>query len=391
MNIPCIIPARGESKRLPGKNLLLLAGKRLLVHSIEHAKQSSLTQRVIVSTDDREIASIASFHGAEVVWRPTELATDTASSESAISHVLKHLEKTEQWKPDLILFLQCTSPIRKKGDIDRAVQKCVDEGADSLFSACRNDKFVWRREKEELRSLNYDYRARPREQDFPEEYRENGSIYVFKPWVLRDLNNRLGGKVAVYEMDYWSSFQIDSREDLELCEWILRRLKQREQTRHFPRPVKIVIFDFDGVFTDNQVLFSQDGTESVWCSRADSLGISRLKERGVPVLVMSTETSLVVSSRCRKLGIECYQGINDKRAALKDILAGRGIDPSYAVYVGNDFNDLQCMRLVGCGVAVADAAPETIDVARVVLASKGGRGAVREVCEMVLDSLSENS
>ena len=213
---------------MPGKNLLLLAGKPLLVHSVEHAKQSSVIQRVIVSTEDPQIASVASSSGAEVVWRPVDLASDSASSEAALSHVLKYLEKTERWIPDLVVFLQCTSPVRVQEDIDRAVQKCIDEGADSLFSACRSDKFIWRREKNGLQPLNYDYRSRPCEQEFPDEYRENGSIYVLKPWVLRELNNRLGGKIAVYKMDYWSSFQIDSREDVELCEWILRRLKREE-------------------------------------------------------------------------------------------------------------------------------------------------------------------
>lgn len=360
-----------------------------MVHTIEHARQSSFIQRVIVSTEDPEIASVVSAGGGEVVWRPADLATDTASSESAVSHVLEQLERSEGWKADLVVFLQCTSPIRQKGEIDRAVQKCIDDGADSLFSACKNDKFIWRRDKDGLLPLNYDYKARPREQEFLEEYRENGSIYVFKPWVLRDLNSRLGGKIAVYEMDYWSSFQIDSREDLELCGWIVERLKRQEQAQSLPNPLRLVVFDFDGVFTDNRVLVSQDGAEAVWCNRGDGLGLSRLQKTGLPVMVLSTEINPVVIARCRKLGIECRQGLDNKLTALKEVLNERDIDPSQVVYVGNDHNDLDCIRFAGCGVAVADAVPEVVDAAGIVLTRQGGRGAVREVCDLILKNVAK--
>ena len=99
----------------------------------------------------------------------------------------------------------------------------LGEGADSLFSACGNHWLIWTGETGQLRSLNYDYQRRQREQEMAKQYRENGSIYVFKPAVLRQFRNRLGGKMAVYPMEYWSSFQLDSPEHLELLEWILAK------------------------------------------------------------------------------------------------------------------------------------------------------------------------
>lgn len=217
-----IIPARGGSKRLPRKNLLPLAGKPLIVYTIEHAKSSQLVNRVIISTDDDEIASIAKQYNAEVVVRPPELSTDTSTSESALLHTLNLLEKEEQFFPDLVVFLQCTSPLRKHYDIDNAINKLKRESADSLFSACRFNKYIWEERNGCLLSVNYDYKHRWREQDFPIQYQENGSIYVFKPWVLKSLNNRLGGKIVVYEMDFWYSFQIDTLDELQLCEHILK-------------------------------------------------------------------------------------------------------------------------------------------------------------------------
>lgn len=223
MHILALIPARGGSKRILRKNLQILAGKPLVVHSIEHALSASTVDAVYVSTEDTEIAAVSKAAGAHVIERPLSLAGgDTATSESALLHALDAIRDSRGNDPDLVVFLQCTSPIRQRDDIDNAVHRLVEQGADSLFSACENDRLLWRRVQGQWQSLNYDYRHRQREQDFPEEYRENGSIYVFKPWVLRELNNRLGGRIAMYKMDYWCSFQIDLPEHLRLCEWTIQ-------------------------------------------------------------------------------------------------------------------------------------------------------------------------
>src|SRR5262249_273392 len=150
-------------------------------------------------------------------------------------------------------------------------------------------------------------------------------------------------------------------------------------------------FDFDGVFTDNSVALDQDGRESVVCRRDDGIGISRLKALGVPMLVLSSEVNVVVSTRCRKLGLECLQGIRDKQPALPAWAARNNTDRSKLVYVGNDTNDVACLRWAGCGVAVADAYPQAREVANVLLTQHGGHGAVRELCELVIRSLQSGN
>ena len=222
--IIAIIPARGGSKRMPFKNILQIHGKPLIGYSIEQARNSKLVDRVIVSTDDSKIAYVSLSYGSEVIWRPKNLAGDKATSESALIHALNELKKKEDYEPDLVVFLQCTSPVRQSGDIDHAIKTLVKSGADSLLSATEHDKFIWRRNKKTVWPLNYNYRKRPREQDFPEEFKENGSIYVFKPWVLIKGKNRLGGKIAIYKMNYWSSLQLDSQEDLKLMEWVMKNV-----------------------------------------------------------------------------------------------------------------------------------------------------------------------
>ena len=149
--------------------------------------------------------------------------------------------------------------------------------------------------------------------------------------------------------------------------------------------VAFVVFDFDGVMTDNRVLVAEDGRESVSCSRSDGLGVQMLARAGVGCLILSTETNPVVSARAAKLGVECEQGLGDaKGEALRRILRQRGLDPARVAYVGNDVNDVECLRLVGVPICVADAWPAARSAARYVTARRGGDGAVREVCDLVL-------
>ncbi len=220
-SILALIPARGGSKGIPGKNLRKLAGKPLLAHSIEQAQQASAVTRVAVSTDDGSIAEVAGRFGAEVIRRPAEISGDEATSESALIHALDHLEGEEGYVPDLVLFLQATSPLRRSDDIPRAIETLRAEGADSLFSACAVHGFLWRRNSAGLASVSYDFRRRQRRQDIGEDLLENGSIYLFKPWVLRRHGNRLGGKISIHRMDPLFSFQVDEPGDLQLMERLL--------------------------------------------------------------------------------------------------------------------------------------------------------------------------
>jgi YrbI family 3-deoxy-D-manno-octulosonate 8-phosphate phosphatase len=148
--------------------------------------------------------------------------------------------------------------------------------------------------------------------------------------------------------------------------------------------VLLVVFDFDGVMTDNRVWVHQSGDEAVWCHRGDGWGIARLKEAGLEVLVLSTEKNPVVTVRCGKLKIEAVQGCDDKLAALQKLAHGRSLSPEQIAYVGNDLNDVACMRWVGWPIAVADAVPEVRALAKWVTRLPGGRGAVREVADRLV-------
>jgi YrbI family 3-deoxy-D-manno-octulosonate 8-phosphate phosphatase len=148
------------------------------------------------------------------------------------------------------------------------------------------------------------------------------------------------------------------------------------------RAVRLVAFDFDGVFTDNMVYVSEDGTEMVRCFRGDGLGLGKLKAAGIEAIIISTEANPVVTQRSRKLGIRCLQNCADKCAVLNQVAGEMGFSLEQVAFVGNDYNDLECLSHVGLPIVVQDAQPEVVPAAVYRTRLPGGHGAVREVCDL---------
>lgn len=154
------------------------------------------------------------------------------------------------------------------------------------------------------------------------------------------------------------------------------------------RQTRLIAFDFDGVFTDNLVYVFEDGREAVRCTRADGLGLSKLKRLGIHSIIISTETNPVVSARARKLDIRCVQGVEDKRAALESVLREHDLTLAQAAFVGNDINDLPCLTAVALPIVVHDAHSDVLPYARYQTKARGGYGAVREVCDLFAHTLT---
>ena len=154
--------------------------------------------------------------------------------------------------------------------------------------------------------------------------------------------------------------------------------------------IRMVAFDFDGVFTNNMVYVFEDGSEAVRCTRSDGIGLQKLREAGVETIIISTEANPVVSARARKLKIDCVQNCQDKRAVLEERTAKIGISLEQVAFVGNDINDLACLTSVGLPIVVKDAHPEVIPVARYQTRQPGGHGAVREVCDLIIKRMNND-
>jgi YrbI family 3-deoxy-D-manno-octulosonate 8-phosphate phosphatase len=399
-----LIPARGGSKGIPRKNIRLFAGQPLIAYSIAAGLQADTVTRVIVTTDDDEIAEVARGWGAETPFmRPAELAQDGTLDLPVFQHALDWLAYHEDYHPHAIVHLRPTTPIRPPDLVDRSVALLLTHPeADSVRGitvAHQNPFKMWLVDGEDkpihplttVPGIDEPYNS-PR-QILPTAYTHTGLIDIIRPATILELNSMSGRTILPILFDPAYDADLDTPEDWKLAEQSILhdRLKMvwpGKPPRGMPETVRLLILDFDGVLTDNRVWVDQDGREMVAANRSDSLGINRLRQAGVETVVISMETNPVVAARCRKMNISWLQGENDKAAALNKLLLQRHVNASEAVFLGNDVNDLPCFPLVGWAVAVADAIPEVSRQADFVLTRPGGHAAVRELCDMLMEQLS---
>ncbi|MEM6531793.1 MAG: acylneuraminate cytidylyltransferase [Myxococcota bacterium] len=323
MSVIAIIPARGGSKGIPRKNVLPFLNKPLISHSIAHALSTPSIDATYVSTDDDEIASISERAGARVVRRPAAISDDSASSESALAHLLDEID----FEPELVVFLQATSPLRPPRLLSRGIQLVREECADSLLSVSPFHGFVWRAQGGRVRALSYDFENRPRRQDMGQDYEENGSFYMFRPEILRRHGNRLGGKIRLFPMHPFDSFQID-----EPADWALLELAAASRPQSY-LPVRPKVFVVGASVEAPQ-----------------SLG----------------ETSVSLKSE-------------DKAAELTSVLDRLGLLASDVAYLGTTPSDLPCFDMVGASIALPGSDNSVLEAARYVARSENIADALNEI------------
>ncbi|MEV8267895.1 acylneuraminate cytidylyltransferase [Microbacterium sp. NPDC076911] len=374
-----IIPARGGSKGIERKNLRRVGGIPLVARAILAAQRCAEINRVVVTTDSEEIAAVAREWRADVVMRPADIAGDEASSESALLHALTELE-ARGIGVQLLAFLQATSPFIDSTALTEAVRVVSSRRRDVAFSAVQTFSFMWRRGDGGCAvTEGHDVDKRPRRQDREPHYRETGAFYVMRARAFRAVGHRFFGSIGIIEVPEQTAIEIDTLAELEMACLLAPRIDTNEAM-----DVDALVTDFDGVHTDDTVVINDRGEESVRVSRSDGMGVALLRRANVPVLILSAETNPVVSARAAKLQIEVHQGLDDKVSALRSWAASTGVELSRVAYLGNDVNDLGCLEIVGWPVAVRDAHPAVLSAARVILASAGGSGAVRELADLTL-------
>jgi N-acylneuraminate cytidylyltransferase len=396
-----IVPARAGSRSIPRKNIRPLDGIPLLAYSIEAGLKARLVDRVIVSTDDEEIGEIARAWGADVPFlRPVSIAGDATPDLPVFQHAIDWMEAHAGGMPEIVVHLRPTSPLRPPDCVDGAIELLNrDQTLDSVRGvvlAAQNPYKMWRLRADGtltplLDAADAESYNRPR-QDLPQTYWQTGHIDAIRTRVIRDKASMSGDRIGALVVDPAYTCDIDTESDWQRVEWLLEHfdgsLVRPGSRRQFPNDPRLVVFDFDGVMTDNRVWVDEEGTESVACNRSDGLGLERLRRLGVELFVLSTESNPLVSARCRKLGLSLEQNVGDKGDRLRCLLRERGISAEDVVYVGNDVNDADCMRIAGCSVAVADAHPDVRHLADVMLTRPGGHGAVRELCDRLAAQIS---
>jgi len=395
-----VIPARGGSKGIPRKNIREFAGYPLIAYSIAAGRQAEGVTRVLVSTDDREIANVALEFGAEVPFlRPPELAQDATPDLPVFEHVLRWLRDSEGYQPDLVVQLRPTSPVRPVGLVDRAVGILMDHtDADSVrgvVPAGQNPYKMWRIHPGghmlpllTLEEIREPYNA-PRQALSPV-YWQTGHIDVIRPEVIEIKKSMSGDTILPVQIDPAFTVDIDNLWDWARYEWLVQErnlpmVYPAHKARPWPEKVSLVVFDFDGVMTDNRVWVNAAGEEFVAAHRGDGMGIEQLLADGFQAVIISTESNPVVAARAEKIGVPYFHGVGDKAKVLKTYLNNESFDPSQTIYIGNDVNDTPCFSLVACAVAVADAHPVVRWQADKILKHTGGHGAVREICDILLN------
>jgi YrbI family 3-deoxy-D-manno-octulosonate 8-phosphate phosphatase len=383
-----VIPARGGSQGVPLKNLEPVGGRSLLMRAVSACRQSRLIDEVVVSSDHAGIQEETRRAGARVVIRPPGIAGNTASSESAVLHALTEVSGDGP-APEVTVLVQCTSPFLNPDDLDSAIARVLAGEADCAFSAVESHAFLWKYAPEGLIGINHDANFRPRRQDRDVEFRETGAFYAMRTEGLRRHGRRFFGTLVAQRVNDHHAMEIDTVDDLHVARLRAAVLEEQERIDGLPViDVDALVTDFDGVHTDDRVYLSQDGVESVQVSREDGMGISLARQAGVQLLILSTEVNPVVAARAAKLQVPVMHGQTDKAQALKEWIAQEGLDPDRVAYVGNDVNDLGCLRMVGWPIAVANAHPEVEALARLKLTRRGGSGAVRELCELVVAAVA---
>lgn len=385
MDAIAVIPARGGSVGLPGKNSRPLLGVPLVARTVHTALKAKSLKEVFVTSNDKDILRISAAAGATTIRRPEALSNSAASSEAALLHALDWIREQGRALPGYLVFLQCTSAFTRAEDIDLVLNTMVDKGAAAALSVVEDHGFIWQEDDNGFaQGITHDQsKPRQRRQDMKPRYRENGAIYIMHVPSFLEKKERFCGPTVMVPVE-GPTVEIDSQEDWDVVEAFLNVRNRSTEPAAQTRKIKAVITDFDGVHTDDRVIVNQDGCEAVTCSRRDGLGLELLRKRDVKLMVLSKEANPVVRARAAKLQMAVMNQIDDKLSALDAWRQEQGLEWSEIVYIGNDVNDTDCMRTCGLSFAPADAHPSALEVADQVLRAFGGKGAVREMCDYLI-------
>lgn len=381
MKTVALIPVRGGSKSIPGKNIKPLAGKPLVHYVLEAALGAERIDEVWVSSDSEEILACAQAlrnPKLHTVFRPPELATDTASTESVLLHF------AGEHSFDRLVLIQATSPLTTSADLDGALEKMSALAADSLVTVTREHRFMWREESSSLVSpRNYRPEARPRRQDWDGELFENGAFYVSSRELLLRSGCRLHGNVAHFVMSAQTAIELDTVSDWELLEALLLR-RTPERSAVMPK-IDLIVSDVDGVLTDGGMYYGPGGEALKKFNTKDGMGMRLWREAGLRFAVITGENSPAVAERMKKLQVaDYYPGVDDKLDVLRALARKYDIALERTAFIGDDVNDLLAMKAVGLAACPRDAHPHVRAVARFRCAAIGGAGCVRELVDWLL-------
>ena len=377
------IPVRGGSKSIPLKNIKPFCGKPLVCWNIEALEQCKEVDEIIVATDSDKIEDVVtsrSYRKTKIYRRSAENACDTASTESVM---LEYIHYAQLSNDDIFILVQATSPLTETIHFTEALTQYDKGKYDSILTCVRNYRFFW---NEDGTSMNYDYKDRPRRQNFSGMLMENGAFYINKVVNILESGNRLSGRIGIYEMPEYTATEIDEPDDWIILENLMRKYvlsRHKETQKH----IKLFLCDVDGTLTDGGMYYSESGDELKKFNTRDGMGFQLLREAGIKTGIITSENTKMVENRTKKLKVDfLYQGKRDggKLAVAKEICDKMGITLDEVAYIGDDINCMELLSAVGVAACPSDACEEVKAIANIhIMNKKGGEGCVREFIEII--------
>ncbi|WP_313098786.1 cytidylyltransferase domain-containing protein [Epilithonimonas sp.] len=378
------IPVRGGSKSIPQKNIKNFCGKPLVYWNIKALEETSQIDQIIIATDSEDIINVVEsfkFSKTKIYKRSSENAQDTSSTESVM---LEYLEQIDYQQDDTFILVQATSPLTRTQDFSSALKTFNNSDCDSLLTGVRFKRFFW---NEDGTSKNYDYQNRPRRQDFQGEFMENGAFYINKIGNILKDKNRLSGKIALFEMPEFTSFEIDEPDDWVIAEQLMKRHILKND-KSVPK-IKLFLTDVDGVLTDAGMYYAENGDELKKFNTHDGMGFDILRQNNIKTGIVTSEITQIVERRAKKLKVDfLYQGKREggKLEAAKEICEKLDVTLQETAYIGDDINCFNLLSEVGLAACPQDALPKIKSIPGIqVMALKGGEGCVREFIEKILN------
>lgn len=382
MKTVAFIPVRGGSKSIPLKNIKLFCGKPLIYWTIKAAVETNEIDEVIVATDSVAIKNVIesfSFRKVKIYDRDKNNAQDSSSTESV---VLEYLSKSNLSFTDNFVLIQATSPLLRNKDLSNGFKLLKKN--DSVLSCVRSKRFFW---NEKGKALNYDYKNRPRRQNFDGYLMENGAFYINSVQNILENKNRISGKIGVSIMPEYTAVEIDEEEDWIIAESLMKKFILNN---HFKEKIKIVITDVDGVLTDAGMYYSENGDELKKFNTRDGKAFELLRNANIKTGIITSENTKIVERRAHKLKVDyLYQGKehNGKLAAALDICKKTNISLNEVAYIGDDLNCYELLSNVGYAACPNDAIEKVKSIPNILLLnSKGGEGVFREFVDRFLNN-----
>ncbi len=378
MSTLAFVPVRGNSKSIPLKNIKLFGGKPLLFWVLNALQHAVSIDEIIVATDNKEIKeTVKGFAMGKVNLydRDPKNAQDESSTESVM---LEYIEKHNVSHETDFVLAQATSPLTTADQFDEAISLYKKSNIDSMLSVVLSKRFYWGKNG---KPLNYDYKHRPRRQNFDGSYIENGAFYINKVKNILAHKNRLSGVIGMFEMPQYTLTEIDEPEDWDKAEKFLYEYYENKNTSK----IKLFLSDVDGVLTDGSMYYTEKGDELKRFHTYDGMGFNLLKGKNILRGLLTKENRKLNERRGKKLQLDyIIQGIDDKLNLVTDFIKGLDIKFSEVAYIGDDINDIELLKAVGIKACPSNARKEVKDIPGIIhLSSQGGEGVIREFVDIL--------